>query len=151
MTSGDDALAIAAETVEMIVERESATLGDLRAVLGNLRESVEPLSWSPAWPDAFEPLRTYADLRLSISLQWPELGFYDEDTHHPGITEFTEDIGDGIDDLADLVDDLRGALVLAETDVQGANSWLSFHACSHWGDHVDHLIQHLDMLLSVQP
>lgn len=151
MNLGGEALFRAALTVRLILNRDGATLGDLREALWTLSTAVRPLSSVPSWPDGFHPSRDYEGLRQSIGARWPELGFYDEATYHPVITEATETVGDAVDDLADLVQDVKGALFLVERNVTAATSWLSFHARIHWEDHVQHLIRHLDVLLSDQP
>ncbi|GGO37537.1 hypothetical protein [Deinococcus humi] len=112
--------------------------------------SLPPMNW--CWPDDFpdpfeSPHRDHA-LRAAIQPQWPELGFYDATSLSAAITPDTVEVGDDMDDLADLVKNLSEAVQLASTDLPGGLSWLRFTADAHWGDHVDDLIHHLNFIVA---
>ncbi len=125
------ALASAVQTISLILNREGSPLIALSDQLTQLREMVSLLH------------RYYA-LRAVIQPQWPELGFYDMVDLSATITPDTVEVGDDLDDLADLVKNLSEAVWLASTDLPGGLSWLRFTADAHWGDHVDDLIRHLN-------
>lgn len=148
---GEAVLARARQTLNLIVERRTASLSKLRHELLHLHATVRRLPTRIRWPDDFGPQWAYASLRETIGPQWPELGLYDEVTHLSHIAEGTGSVGDAIDDLTDIAGDLQNALRLAEIDPAASLSWLRFQEGIHRGTHVHDLIQHLDVLLSDQP
>ncbi|GHF49736.1 hypothetical protein GCM10017781_27650 [Deinococcus metalli] len=107
-----EVLAQAHQTLNLIVERKGASLSRLRHELLRLRAVVRRLPTRIRWLDDVEPQPADDTLRGTIGPQWPELGFYDGDTHHPDITESTESVGDAIDDLVDIAGDIQKALLL---------------------------------------
>jgi len=145
-------LGLVEQTLRLILNREGASLAALRDQLTQLREmvSLPPTNW--CWPDDFpdsseNPHRYYA-LRAVIQPQWPELGFYDMVGLSAAITPDTVEVGDDLDDLADLVKDLSEAVQLTSIDLPGGLSWLRFTADTHWGDHVDDLVRHLNAIVA---
>lgn len=98
------------------------------------------------WPDPWVGESTYGALRPQVSAAWPELGFYDAVTGAGFDASVPEDIGDAIDDLADIADDFCRVMHLAQEDPIGAQDWLRFKLDVHWGEHVQDLVRHLDWL-----
>lgn len=146
------ALTAASHTIRLILNRERAVLATLRDQLTRLRQGVSQLPMTVCWPDDFgvtpTALARYMELRTIIRSQWPELGFYDAASLSAEITSDTGEVGDDLDDLADLVMDLTGAVHLAATDLAGGLSWLRFTADAHWGEHADDLVRHLNFIVA---
>ncbi len=142
------ALIFAAQTIKLILNREGATLVALRDQLMQLRQAVSQLPTTICWPDDFGAVASHMKLRMAIQPQWPELGFYDATGLLMERTEETSEVGDDLDDLTDLVKDLSAAIHLAETDEAGSLSWLRFTADTHWGNHADDLIRHLNFMVT---
>lgn len=97
------------------------------------------------WPDFGES--TYWALRPQVSARWPELGFYDVVTGAGFGTTVPEEIGDAIDDLTDIADEFARALRFGEENAVWVQDLLCFTLDSHWGEHVQGLVHHLDWLI----
>lgn len=139
-------IALANHVHSLIIHRNAATLIELQQALGGLREQVARHPNRIGWPDDFEPVSEFLMLRNHLESLWPELGFYDLDTGGL-MQDVTTEIGDALDDLVDIANDLSHALQLAERETAGALDWLRFHLETHWGPHLDDLDRHLAFLI----
>jgi hypothetical protein len=139
---------VAAQTISLVLNHEGATLVALRDQLIQLRQVVSQLPTMICWPDDFGAVASHMKLRMAIQPQWPESGFYDAASLLMEIQEDTSDVGDDLPDLIDLVKDLSAVIHLAQMDEAGSLSWLRFTADSHWGDHVDDLVRHLNAIVA---
>lgn len=148
----DDASRFMAQVVHptrlLILERNSASVLELRAALLSVLHEVRQLPDDIAWPDDFKEAFTYPELWSRVSAAWPELGGYDVETGEEITEHMPEEIGHAFDDLADIAGDFGNALRLAQTDASGALSLLRFTADIHWGEHVEALVRHLLWLSS---
>lgn len=152
VTSSLGALSTASQTIRLIPNREGARLAILRDQLTRLQQGVSQLPMTVCWPDDFgvtpTALARSMELQTIIQSQWPELGFYDAASLSAEITSDTGEVGDDLDDLADLVLELTGAVHLAATDRAGGLSWLRVTADAHWGEHADDLVRYLNFILA---
>lgn len=130
-----------------LLEREGCTPGELADLLEGLRREVQALPFNIPDADTL-PREEYHDLRARIAGAWPEPGFYNPATGGAlGLCDLPAEIGDALDDLADLARDLGTALALADTDgAAAALAWLRWSHDSHWGDHVQDVTPHLRWL-----
>jgi hypothetical protein len=143
-----------------VLEREPATRADWPELARRL-DALAQARWSCPPPDcgrggdddddAQSP--TDADLRIVLGARFPEFGFYHQvaPLRADGELEFTEQpsLGDAIDDLSDIVHDLRAATRVRER--RGAASGAAHLAWSfdiHWGQHLRDLQRYLHFLLS---
>lgn len=137
----------------LILYRENASLRELEAALTNVLKQTLRLPSEVRWLDVddVEASSRYAEFRAQISHTWPELGFYNARTGDGWIIDQGDEVGDALDDLADITVDLGRALQLLPTDAPGALSYLRFKAMTHWGDHVRGLVQHLHFHMKRPP
>ncbi|AZI43363.1 hypothetical protein EHF33_11925 [Deinococcus psychrotolerans] len=138
---------IVAPAFELFVERRNASLLELDFALLALSNAVSHFPNISDWPDDAESSLDYAVLSAEISRHWPELGLYDLNTGE-GLTDHSSEIGDAIDDLADIALDLGRSLEIAHVNVSGAVSQLRFWYDAHWDDHAADLRKHLTWLLN---
>lgn len=142
-------LAVVHRVYQLITERSSATPLDLRDALQDVREQVAQHPNRMGWPGEFDPVSEYAVLRHSLQRLWPELGWYDAETGAPFQQDVPDEIGDALDDLVDIAQDLGRGLQLAESDPAGALNYLRFMLEVHWGPHIDDLERHLHWLTQI--
>ena len=95
------------------------------------------------YPDA--PEKDYGQLRETISNKFPELGFYCTADGEPKTIEKAEVLlGDAIDDLTDIVGDLKEVQwYFKNTSANNALWHLKQNFMSHWGLHARELQLHL--------
>lgn len=104
----------------------------------NLSNKVEPSNEDP------EPIE-YITLRDEIKQNFPELGFYHTVLNIHEITEEPElATGDALDDLTDIIKDLKEVMSL--TDDNTFLWQLHFNFNSHFKAHLTNLINYLDEL-----
>jgi len=127
----------------LILERNSASVGELRETLLRILQEVRRLPNDIAWPDDFEQTFSHSEAWSRVSAAWPELGGYDMETGEEITEHMPEEMGHAFDDLADIAGDFENALRLAPADASGACSLLRFTADIHWGEHVEALARHL--------
>ncbi|UBV44104.1 hypothetical protein LAJ19_14940 (plasmid) [Deinococcus taeanensis] len=127
----------------LILYREGASLHELDVALVNVLQQTLQLPREFRWPDDFEVPSRYSEFRAQISQSWPELGFYNARTGDGWSLDQADEVGDALDDLADIAVDMERALQLLPADVPGALSYLRFTAVTHWGEHVRSLVHHL--------
>ncbi|UQN10566.1 DUF5063 domain-containing protein [Deinococcus sp. QL22] len=136
-------LAVVQRVHQLITQRASATPLDLQHALHDVREQVSQHPNRMGWPSGFNPVSEYAVLRHSLQRLWPELGWYDAKTGAPFQQEVPGEIGDALDDLTDIAQDLGRGLQLAESEPSGALDYLRFMLEVHWGPHSYNLERHL--------
>jgi len=132
------------DVLHLILHRDGASLQDLEGALARLLKRTLRLPSRIDWTGEDGPSR-YTLFREQIGLHWPELGFYDPRTGRRW-TEQVDEIGDGVDDLADIAVDLDRTLHRLQAGDPGALSFLRFTAVTHWGAHVRDLLPHLRAL-----
>jgi len=90
----------------------------------------------------------YPELSARIAAQWPELSLYETESGEAVGEQVPAEIGYALDDLGDVANDFAQALRLAEEDAVGARDLLRFTMQTHWGEHVQDLVRHLDTLIA---
>ena len=138
---------IVAPAFELFVKRHDASLLELDFALLAVVSVSEGFPNNFDWQKDFESELKYEALRAEISRQWPELGFYDEDSGEELGDQFSS-VGDAIDDLTDIALDLGRSLEIVNVNASGAISQLRFCYDTHWGNHAADLRKHLKWRLN---
>ncbi|MEW8102315.1 MAG: DUF5063 domain-containing protein [Candidatus Thiodiazotropha endolucinida] len=132
------------EFLDFVLKEDAAVddLGELMAALDKLAYSVNNVKYEfdeTEYPEA--PERDYQLIREKAQKRFPDLGFYNM---HQEITEKVKQgeiiVGDALDDISDIVGDLRDVLWCFENTSKNDALWHyqnSFR--SHWGRHLREL------------
>ncbi|WP_395373434.1 DUF5063 domain-containing protein [Marinicella sp. W31] len=117
-------------------------LGELITALDKLAYSVRYVNYefdNTDYPDT--PEKNYRLIREKVEKRFPTLGFYNtsEDVSE-NVGTSTIVVGDGIDDICDIVGDLKDVLWCFEnTSINNALWHFQFGYRSHWGRHLREL------------
>lgn len=130
-----------------LVENEKVTdHGQLMDELDLVVASTQFGEFASDDKDYSEPPKSdYVVLRSTISVRFPELGFYYTADHKSHAMDSAEVIvGDAVDDLVDIVGDLQKVQwYLKYTSLSNALWYFQFSFRSHWGLHARELQLHL--------
>lgn len=129
--------------LKLFTSRQGTTLYDLSLTLSRLSADIERLPRDINWPEDFEPVSKYSDLRQEIQPRWPELGLYNDVDGSEFSENVPELIGDAIDDLSDIALDLTKTIEIAAVSAVGALSQLRFWYDIHLMWHSEDLQKHL--------
>jgi hypothetical protein len=126
----------------VILEQPSPTLKDLAEVLDRLAVAYAVAPAGEFTDNAAD--RPREDLRRAIGPRFPQLGFYaDVD---PMDFEFKEGVGDGIDDLLDIAEQMLELLWICD-QLSAGDALYDLHLlASHWMGHVRGLSRYLHVL-----
>ena len=142
MATGEEPIfQCARDVLWVILEQPSPTLKDLAEVLDRLAVAYAD---APAGKFADNPTeRPSQDLRQPIAARFP-LGLYvDAD---PMDFDFTELVGDGIDDLVDIVDQMQ-ALLWIRDELGADDALYHLHLLAfHWMGHLRGVSRYLHVL-----
>lgn len=137
-----------APALRLFTSRQDGTLHELNLALSQLGGDIERWPRDIDWPDDFEPVSKYVDIRQKIVFQWPELGFYDDSDGSEFLKIIPELIGDAVDDLSDITLDLMETIEIAAISAVKALSQLHFSYDTHLKWHFKGLKKYLDLKTS---
>ena len=139
------------EVVEALTLTAEDRLARLPAALDALAVAVRDINFEfdeADYPD--DPREDYQAIYNVVARRFPTLGYYNvagSVTKELGETKVL--LGDGIDDIVDILLDLKGALWrLDNTSVDDALWHLNHDYQSHWGRHLRELQLYLHVLAS---
>ena len=137
-------LDVARDFVRAVTEGDPPNPAELIALLDRLAQSYHDCPPGEVHDESYEPPKQDRPGAYKlIASRFPTLGLYA--TADPSVTVDKEPlVADAIDDLADMVGDLRDAI--ATYDAVGADDggWLfRFTYQSHWGEHLRRLALYL--------
>lgn len=135
----------------LVLDGEPPTLTALYRALDNLAMAYHATpDIEPDTSDVEAPRRDQSELRRELSPRFPKLGYYNAlDTDRPlGAPAL---VGDAIDDLVDIVQDLMEVVWLFENShINDAHWTFRFGYEHHWGQHLRGLSLYLHELIFMQ-
>lgn len=137
-TSALEAVSLFLETIDSQIREGAENLEHLHSALDQLLHSAHFVSFNfdeTEHPDP--PSIAYSDLRKQIEAAFPSLGFYNTAADvSDNIGETTIAIGDAVDDLTDIVKDLKGIEWRSKhTSSSDALFYFQLGYRAHWGRH----------------
>ncbi len=143
MATGEEPIfQCARDVLWVILEQPSPTLKDLAEVLDRLAVAYADAPAGELTDNAAD--RPRDDLRRAIGPRFPQLGFYaDVD---PMDFEFQQGVGDGIDDLIDIAEQMNDLLWIRD-QLSADDALYELHQLAfHWMGHVRDLSRYLHVL-----